>query len=245
MKTVETAVILAAGLGSRLGDLKEEKPKAFLTVGNETLIHRSVRLLLQKGIKTILIGTGYKSEYFESLKLEFPQIYTHHNHQYDHTGSMYTLFLLRKMVKESFLLLEGDLLYESGALDKVIKDEAQNIILGSTATHSGDEVFIQCNDMGHLEQMSKDRNTLSHVSGELVGISKLSIETFNSMCLFAEDRYAQGQFQIHYEDAMVGVAKNESFYVKVENNLAWCEIDDPVHLKRAVEIIYPLIQSRK
>lgn len=242
--SVHTAVILAAGLGSRLGDLKENKPKAFVKVGGQSLIDRSVQSLIKKGITNIIIGTGYLSEQFDALAKDYPQIRTCRNKDYDKTGSMYTLYLLRELITAPFLLLEGDLLYEPAALSYLLEDETKNIILASDATHSGDEVFIQSNTSGFLEQMNKDKNKLSNISGELVGISKLSKETLTQMCEFAETQYAQNQYAIHYEDTMVGVAKSVNLFVKVVKDMAWCEIDDPSHFQRAVSEVYPKILKR-
>ncbi|HNP95504.1 MAG TPA: phosphocholine cytidylyltransferase family protein [Cyclobacteriaceae bacterium] len=244
INSIDTAVILAAGLGSRLGDLKEQKPKAFVSVGGETLIHRSLRLLIKNGVNRIIIGTGYQSEFFDSLKTEFSQIETRRNEQYAETGSMYTLFNIRDMVAGSLLLLEGDLLYEENALKLILSDSRHDIILASDATHSGDEVFIQQSSEGNLVSMSKDRSRLRSVDGELVGISKLSLEAFKALCQYADQQYKQNRMEIHYEDAMVGISGEVPLFVKVVKDLAWCEIDDPDHYRRAVEEVYLKIMKR-
>ena len=243
-KPIDTAVILAAGLGSRLGDLKEDKPKAFVKVGGVTLIDRSIQLLIDKGFNKIIIGTGYLNEAFDNLTQRYQQVVTLKNPIYAKTGSMYTLFVLQDLIKEPFLLLEGDLLYEPMALDYVLQDENENVILASDATFSGDEVFIQTNSEGRLEKMSKDEINLTQISGELVGISKLTVEALASMVSFAQQQYDENNFQIHYEDAMVGISKVVPLEVKVVEDMAWCEIDDPSHLQRALSIVYPKIISR-
>lgn len=242
--SIKTAVILAAGLGSRLGELKENKPKAFVKIGDESLIDRSIRLLLSKGITTIIIGTGYLSEQFDALSKSYPQIKTLKNPDFATTGSMYTLYILRELITAPFLLLEGDLLYESSALDQLLEDQEENIILASDATQSGDEVFIQTSVNKWLDQMSKESNKLKHVDGELVGITKLSANALTAMCNYAQAQYALGKLGIHYEDALVGIANEVNLMVKVVNDMAWCEIDDEGHLKRALSSVYPKILER-
>lgn len=242
--SIKTAVILAAGLGSRLGDLKENRPKAFVKIGGESLIDRSIRLLLSKGITSVIVGTGYLSEQFDALSKNYPQLKTLKNPDFATTGSMYTLYILKELITGPFLLLEGDLLYESSALDQVLKDQRENIILASDATHSGDEVFIQTSTDSLLEQMSKDRHKLKQINGELVGITKLSRDTLTSLCNYAHAQYALGKHGIHYEDALVGIAHEINLMVKVVNDLAWCEIDDATHLKRALSSVYPKILER-
>ena len=242
---VDTAVILAAGLGSRLGDLKENKPKAFLKIGDQSLIERSIRLLLAKGITKIIIGTGYGSTFFDELCHTHPEIITHKNPKFESTGSMYTLYLVRELVKGPFLLLEGDLLYEFEALKYLLEDEAEDIILTSDTTNSGDEVFIQNDDRGFLVNMSKNKVELGRVNGELVGISKLSMGTFERMIAYAEARYKVNEYEIHYEDVFVGISNKTNLLVKVVAGMAWCEIDDANHLKRATSVVYPRILAKE
>ena len=242
--SVTTAVILAAGLGSRLKDRTREKPKAFLEINGKSLIVRSIENLLSRGIQKIIIGTGYMNQYFDSLRDVFPQVITMRNSEFASTGSMYTLFVLREVIDKPFLLLEGDLLYEPAALDNLLQDSVADIILGSDATHSGDEVYIQCSVDGFLQVMNKNKNALAHVDAELIGISKLSLEGYHHMVAYAEEKYLQGIKDIHYEDAFVGIAATRNITIKIVKDLAWCEIDDEQHLNRALSVVYPKILER-
>lgn len=241
---IKTAVILAAGMGTRLGGFTKEQPKGFLEIDGQSLIDRSITNLINHGITNIIVGTGYFHEHFDLLRQRFPGLTTCRNEDYAVTGSMYTLYVLRDMVKEPFLLLESDLLYEPAAIDYLLSDPADNIILASGPTNSGDEVFIQQSPSGLLQNMSKDRTILKHIEGELVGISKLSMEALAKMISFAESHFKEGRKKMHYEDAMVGVAGQQDIVIKVIDDLAWCEIDDENHLQRALSVVYPKIQRR-
>jgi 2-aminoethylphosphonate-pyruvate transaminase len=244
MKTkVTTAVILAAGLGSRLKHHTEAQPKGFLEVDGLSLIERSISNLVRAGITEIIIGTGYRSEHFDALKQKYP-ILTFRNADYSTTGSMYTLYVLRHLIKGPFLLLESDLLYEPVALNYLQEDAAEDLILASGATDSGDEVFIQASSEGLLQQMSKDRTVLKHISGELVGISKLSLKTLEKMASFSETHFKTGHRMLNYEDALVGVAVDHPIHIKIKEDLVWCEIDDESHLNRALSLIYPKIKGK-
>ena len=241
---IKTAVILAAGLGSRLGELKNAKPKAFLEFDGIPLIERSILLLIEKGMTSIMIGTGYESKHFETLEERFPQVRTVKNENYATTGSMYTLNEVGKVLNEPFLLLEGDLLYEKMALDILLDEEHTDVILASDATNSGDEVFIETDGSGNLVNMSKEKSRLGIIAGELVGISKISLPAFNLMIGFALQQYNHGIYDMHYEDALVGISRKAELKVTVVNDLAWCEIDEPSHLERAKKIVYPKILAR-
>jgi 2-aminoethylphosphonate-pyruvate transaminase len=69
------------------------------------------------------------------------------------------------------------------------------------------------------------------------------MSTFQRMCMFAEQSYVRWPLQ-HYEEALTGIAKDVRLHVHKINDLAWCEIDDEQHWKRAVEAIHPVIEAR-
>lgn len=242
--SLTTGVILAAGLGSRLKDRTKQMPKGFIEVDGQSLIERSVETLLAAGVKRIIIGTGYLHEHFDALRGKYP-VETFQNPDYSATGSMYTLFVLRHLINAPFLLLESDLLYENAAMDYLLKDPLENIILASGATHSGDEVYIQASARNQLQQMSKDRAALTHVTGELVGITKLSVQALKAMSSFAEAQFNNGNQMLNYEDALVGIANVHRIHVKVIEELVWCEIDDDNHLSRALDLVYPKIKAKE
>lgn len=245
MTRVNTAVILAAGLGSRLKEHANARPKGFLEIDGQTLIERSIMNLLGKGITRIIIGTGYLAEYFDALVEKYPVIVTMRNEAYASSGSLYTLYTLRDLIDQPFLLLENDLLYESAALDHLLDDPYEDIILASDKTHSGDEVYIQSSAERFLQSMSKNPDALDHVDGELVGITKLSLPSWRALAAFAEQQYGLGNRAIHYEDGLVGIAQHRNIQVKVIVDLAWCEIDDESHLRRAIDVVYPKILERR
>lgn len=241
---LDTAVILAAGMGTRLKDHTQERPKGFLEIDHKSLIDRSIQSLQSHGIRNIIIGTGYFHEQFDFLKTRYSGISTFRNTEFAESGSMYTLFVIRHLIEGPFLLLESDLLYDPAALDYLLKDPVHDIVLASGPTDSGDEVFIQHSSEGFLQNMTKNRSALQHVDGELVGISKLTRAALDGMASFAERAFRTGDKMMNYEDALVGISKEYNVFIKVIQDLVWCEIDDENHLHRAVTKIYPRIVER-
>lgn len=239
---IKTAVILAAGLGSRLKDRTKLKPKGFLEVEGISLIQRSVDNLLACGIEKIYIGTGYLSEVYEKFVKDYPEIETIKSDKYETTSSMYTLYNMRDKLKDDFLLLESDLLYEIDAINHLIKDKAEDVILASGKTNSNDEVYIDADKSCNLVSMSKKKEELNFIYGELVGISKISQSRYKMMCEAFEN---QDNPKIDYEYIMVQTSKIKPFFVKKIENLIWCEIDDEEHLNRALTKILPKIKAKK
>ena len=92
--------------------------------------------------------------------------------------------------------------------------------------------------------MSKKKKELNAIYAELTGITKISAGTFKKMCRFAENEFEKNP-RLDYEYALVGISKETRVFVKKIDDYAWCEIDDEDHLKRAIEIIYPMIKGRE
>ena len=151
--------------------------------------------------------------------------------------------MLQPYLKSQFLLLESDLIFERRALDILLSVDADDAILASGWTHSGDEVYIEVDDEGMLVGMSKRPEELSRLDGELVGMSKISVSTLSMMCEY-EISNRPHQPKMDYEQAFVGVARRASIPVEKVEDLAWAEIDDPSHLDRAKSSVYPTILER-
>ncbi len=242
MSSIHTAVILAAGLGSRLKDRTTYMPKGFLEIEGQSLIERSVKSLLDVGIEQIIIGTGHASEYYDVFAKQFPGVRCVRSDLYTSTGSMYTFYNMRDFLSGSLLLLESDLLYHPSGLQALLQHSAPDVILASDATHSGDEVYIEVDEKNRLVNLSKIPKELHHIDAELVGINKLSPETYRRMFSYCESTLESNP-KLDYEHAMVAISdKICPIMVHKIDQYPWCEIDDEQHLQRALQNVWPRIQ---
>jgi len=234
------AVILAAGMGTRLRPIGHQGPKGALVLHERSIIEDSVHRLLQAGIERITIVTGYQSNFYDRLAESMPAEITRiHNSKYADSGSMYSLYLARETVDSDFLLLESDLIYEQRALSIALENPADNLLLLSGETGAGDEVYVEADSERRLLAMSKQRECLnSHIAGELVGISRVSTALFQEMCARAEAYFSQtGSLHMDYEtDAMVAASRTVPVHCITVDDLLWSEIDDVAHYRRALEI---------
>lgn len=255
MKRIRTAVILAAGMGSRLYDVTGDSiPKGFLEVNGKTLIERSIEKLRSIGIEKIYIVTGHLNEYYDKLAEKYNFIETKRNRRYRTTGSMTSLAILENELKEDFLLLESDLIYEVYGLMKTAVFDDNDCILLSGKTNSGDECYVEVRD-NNLYRISKDINEINEVYGELVGISKISLNLYKDMIkaykIFLDNIKYNEEFdeetdknrnKYDYENAIFDAAKNRKVgYLKIDN-LLWGEIDDKHQLERVEKIILPRLE---
>jgi 2-aminoethylphosphonate-pyruvate transaminase len=239
---IQTAVIMAAGMGTRLKALGQSVPKGFLRLGERPIIEESVEKLRQCGIRRIIIITGHLSDYYRRLQERYgPLVITVHNPLYAESGSMYSLYCARDLIDGDFLLLESDLIYERRALEAVISFPKDDVILLSHRTDAGDEVYVETSG-GTIIAMSKNKAELGEeIAGELVGISKISRPLFQIMLEKATSLF-KNSLKVDYEtDALVAAAENYLIYYTVVPDLLWAEIDDENHLLRAKQQIYPAI----
>jgi 2-aminoethylphosphonate-pyruvate transaminase len=243
---MRTAVIVAAGLGSRLKHHTTARPKGFVEVEGEALIDRSLGRLMRAGIERVVIGTGYLAEHYDALANRYRgtlEVHTLRSDRYETTSSMYTLYNLRSLISDDFVLLESDLLYEQRALDTLIGDPRRDALLVSGFTDSRDEVWVEVDADRHLHDVSKDRTRLGDIHGELVGITKVSFDAYRRACGVMEEELHTNP-KLDYEGCLVRVSRagHRVPVVKVDD-LAWCEIDDEGHLERAVSKILPRIRE--
>jgi 2-aminoethylphosphonate-pyruvate transaminase len=237
MVRLATAVILAAGLGSRLGDRTQDRPKGLLEVEGIAMVERSLRLLRSVGVQEIIIGTGYHAEQYVALGQRTRGLRTVYSPHYATTGSAVTLAAVAaELSGRDFLLLESDLLYERQALELLLADPRADLILASGRTHDGDEVFLETDDQGILRNLSKRESALQRIDGTLVGISKVSASALEKLLLRIDARGRQEYEQIFRDVGCFGLLKIEG--------LAWCEIDDAQQLARALSEVVPQIRER-
>ncbi len=242
---IAQAVIMAGGLGSRLGERTKEMPKGFLEIGGMPIVEQSVRKLIAAGVEEIIIGTGHCKEYYEELAKRYPCITLAHNARYAETGSMGTLAACAGCVRGDFLLLESDLLYDGIGLNVLINEPRRNVILSSGRTGSGDEVYLEVDSGLNLVRHSKRKEELGSVYSELVGITKLSKRTLDLMVAFM-DAHLGDIPKMEYEVAMSGVSSGGNpIGVRKIEYYAWCEIDDENHLRRAIQDVFPRISENE
>jgi choline kinase len=259
MKKVKTAVILAAGMGTRLQEITNDKiPKGFIKINGKSLIERSIEKLRSLGIEKIYIVTGHLHEFYDELAKENKYIETRRNRKYNATGSMTSLAILADELKEDFLLLESDLIYEVYGLIKVINHEKDDCVLLSGKTDSGDECYVEVRD-DNLHKISKNKEEIQHVFGELVGISKISLDLYKEMLKeyknFKDDIYEnldeENFYKIKdkeikkydYENAIFDAAKKRKVgYLKIQN-LVWGEIDNKSQLERVEVVVLPKLEK--
>ena len=146
------AIILAAGMGRRLGELTEGNTKCMLEVNGERLIDRVVRKLSTLELNRIVIVAGYeRSNLIDYIKSTYPELDIEfvENPVYDRTNNIYSLWLARDyLMSDDTLLLESDLIFEDSVIDCAIESPYPNLALVAKYEPWMDGTMIckDCND---------------------------------------------------------------------------------------------------
>jgi len=253
---ITQAIIVAAGMGTRLKDKTVTMPKGFIEIDGRPIVEESVKKCIAAGIEEIIIGTGHCAEWYERLAEKYPLITLVHNADYENNGSMATLAICAEKAKNSgkvsaknhdlILVFESDLIYDSIGLFVLQNDSRPNVVLASGKTNSGDEVYLETDKNQMLIGNSKKKEELGSVYAELVGITKLERNAIDAMAAYY---YANKNEKpkMDYEAAMSAVSRagTTPIYVRKIEYYAWREIDDDNHLAMAEELVYPRIAENE
>jgi L-glutamine-phosphate cytidylyltransferase len=112
------AIILAAGMGTRLDKYTQNLPKCMLKFKGKTLIERQVKTLRQSGINNIVIIRGY-----EANKIKIKRVSYYSNPDYANTNMVSTLFCAEKELDQDLLIVYADIIYEPKLIENAIKSK--------------------------------------------------------------------------------------------------------------------------
>lgn len=127
------AIILAAGMGKRLGELTKGNTKCMIEVGGETLISRLLRQLDRQHLSRIVMVIGYKAQelrdYLATLPTTTPIEFIE-NTIYDKTNNIYSLYMAKDyLCAEDTLLFESDIIMEDAVINKLVNNPYPNLAL--------------------------------------------------------------------------------------------------------------------
>lgn len=229
------AVILAARK-----EQKSDTPFPLIPYdGDQCLIDRTVRLLKEAGISRILLVVGFRSELFKRYVDDSVQLVYAKN--YEFSSSMASLAAAQEYINEDFLLVEGDTFFEKKVLEPIMKLEKGNLLLVTEESGSGDECFIE-SQSGFITKISKDRHRICNYEGELLGISRISFETYGKMlALWKKSSNAY----LNYEYVLIDVTTPLDRPFVFFKNLIWGDVDCLDDFKRLKNVICRSLRKKE
>ena len=230
-----TAVILTARK-----ERSSEIPYPLLTFDeNLCLIDRTLSLLKEVGISRMLMIVGYRSELFEKYRSSDVVLIKAPN--YEFTGSMASLAVASDYIDDDFILVEGDTFFEKKVLERLCSVKDGNCLVATEESGSGDECFIE-SQSGFITKISKDKHRICKFEGELLGISRISNDTYQ---LMLAKWHKSNNSYLNYEHVLMDVTKPLDRPFIFFKNLIWGDVDCPEDFKRLKEVTYRTLRRKE
>ena len=242
------AVILAAGLGSRLRPLTDARPKPLVEVRGVPILHNALRSLAMAGVHRVTLVVGYCQDTIErSCGSEFAGLEIEYvrSARFDSTGSAYSLWLAREtLLRGDVLLLEGDVFFDPSLLQRVLclagdvtaLDAFDDTMSGSAARVTQD---------GRVLEIRMNQSAAS-LNGEplykTVNIHRFTGQSLRQAIVPALDgMVAAGQHRSYVEQVLAQLIASGALEVRGApcNGVRWFEIDSESDLRIAESIFAP------
>ncbi len=220
------AVIMVAGVGSRLSKNVKHLPKCLLAFGGETILSRNVRLLKEHGIHEIVVVTGYRAALVkEEIQASATCIV---NPFFRVTNSLASLWFADKHTDlyDDLLIFNGDVVYEEGVLGKALEAPKSPTMLIDTSVIERADYRLKTEDDYVIDQGKQLSN--EDTSGEYVGFAKLNRD-FVPVYLSRIRNLVESQekYGMWWEEALFAI--RDEFRMKVHvtdvRGLFWAEAD--------------------
>jgi NDP-sugar pyrophosphorylase family protein len=243
---IRTALLLAAGVGSRLAPLTDALPKCLVSMSGVPILERLVRSLDAHRFERLVIVTGYRAETISDyLGESFGGIAIEYlvSPLFETTNNIYSLWLARHLIDEPFLLLESDLVFDEQLLAPLLRPDRIAVsrqlpwMSGTTVTldRNGNVNAFYPQPAGVYGQHCTDPDHFMAVN-----ICSLGRDTWGDVCERLDFHVAAGQTGCFYESVFAEMTAEGSMAPTAVIFPAdrWYEIDTPADLD-AAELVFP------
>ena len=233
MSRPETAILLVAGLGRRLGS---DLPKCLVPLGDgTTLLQRAAHALASAGVERLVLATGHREEAIAEAARELPlPCELRRNPDYDRTQNAVSLWHCREAVRgEPFYKLDGDVLFRPEVIERLAACPAPVAVALDRAASLGDEEMKVLVQDGRIVAFGKGLDP-SRAHGETLGIERFDAASGARLFAALEAAVAAGRTDIYYEDVYGDLVAEGIAFAPVDvSDLPWTEVDTPEDLARA------------
>jgi len=239
---IKKAIILAAGLGIRLGSISERIPKCLLEINGKPIIVNALELLEKKGIEEAVIVVGHlKNKIIEKIGSTLGNLRIKYieNPIYNKTNNMYSLWLAKDYLKQGAILIEGDCFFEEELLTKLLNSEKSSCWAKDQFTPKMDGCMSIVNEDYKIQELKIIRETLQEYKKtyfKSTGVLKISHEFGTVLSEWLEKEVELGNTNIYYDLVIAKYIQKYPLHVCNITGIKWIEIDNLDDLKKAEEL---------
>jgi choline kinase len=236
------AVILAAGIASRLRPLTDNTPKCLLKVGDKNILQLTLENLIANNINDLIIVTGYLEQQIKDfISATFAQLNVTYiyNDVYDSTNNIYSLWLAKDaLLGDDMLLMDSDIIFDGKILESLLHSGYNNCLALKRHNVGDEEIKVKVDEMGRVLEISKIVPP-SLAIGESIGIEKFGKQSLYKLFEVIDRKVIeQKMVNIFYEVAFEEMIKEgEDIYVVDTTDYICMEIDTAADLKIAAEVL--------
>jgi choline kinase len=246
-KRITTALLLAAGMGSRLSPLTQSAPKCLTMVNETCILDRLIASLNHHGFKRLVVVTGHLEDSIRNFledragNLVIEYVFSP---RYKTTNNIYSLWMARNLIKEPFLLIESDLVFDSSLLkemlypDRIAVASIKPWLNGSTVT---------INQSRRVDAFHSDTlGTPPRTKYKTVNIYSFSLSSWYQVVAVLNEYIRAGRVNDYYEVIFRDMVAQKSLSLKAISfdGKPWYEIDTIEDLASA-ERLFPSKISEK
>lgn len=230
------ALILAAGLGTRLAPITNSCPKSMVPVNGKPIIQKQIENLLENNITDITVIGGYLYDVLERFIHEkYPNIRVVNSVDYATTNNMYSAFMGKEYVGDGeFLMMNADVYYDASVIKTLLEFDKPNAIVTDIGNYLEESMKVVEQD-GHLVEIAKTI-TQEDALGASIDVYKFSKDggdAFFEKCReYIEDKKELKKWS---EVALNDILSEVNFYACPLNG-RWYEIDNHDDLRIAEEL---------
>lgn len=238
---LDKAVILAAGPGSRLTEITRHIPKTMIQINKKYIFEYIVEAIAKCGISQIVFIVGYQYKRLIPLIKERCKKFGLNlafvvNPRYKETNTMYSLWLARKHLKDSFIYFHGDLLFSYPMLENLIKSPYENaVLIDKKFPIDWDDAMKVITHNHEIKYMSKSI-TINEMDGIAIGIYKFNRGAACELFKIVGTLIRKGVERSWISEAINILAKNLKINIVENKKYPWVDVDNLNDLEMAKSI---------
>ena len=236
------AVILAAGIGTRLKPLTDNTPKCLLKAGNKKILELTIDNVIASNIDDVIIVTGYLEQQIKNfVSAKYPHLNVEYiyNEMYSSTNNIYSLWLAKdSLLGHEILLLDSDIIFDKDIIAMLFASGHDNCLALKRHNVQDEEIKVKADVKGRVLEIGKEVK-LKEAIGESIGIEKFGVSTLYKLFNILDCKILiEKNVNQFYEAAFQELADKDTdiFTVDITGHICM-EIDTAADLKAAGKIL--------